>query len=83
MIISIQNSSKDLTIFDQVHQKRKTRFKKTISKEDVRSKAIRLANDHIQNGDFSVIYSAQDNPILDNSAKFTVEEYIVSEFDQD
>ena len=50
--------------FNQSGNKRKTTFKGSNIREDVRSNAFRFANDHIQNGVLSVLSSTKDNHIL-------------------
>ena len=71
MIIVSFDSSK------QHRNKRKTTFKGDNTKEDMRSNAVRFPNNHIQNGDLSVLLSAKDNPILDDSAGYTIDNNIV------
>ena len=39
-------------------------------KKDLKSIALRMANHHIQSGDFSVLSSTIDNPILQHSASY-------------
>ena len=41
-----------------------------------------MANHHIQNGDLSVLSSTKDNPILDDSSSFNLDEDIVSLFNE-
>ena len=66
----------------QSRNRRKTTFKGTNIREDVRSNAIRFANDHIQNGVLSVLSSAIDNPILDDSVGYNIDNNVVSSFDK-
>ena len=48
----------------------------------MRSNAIRFTNDHILSGDLSVLSSAKNNPILDNSVGYTTDNNIVSSFEK-
>ena len=66
----------------QSSNRRKTTFKDTNISEDVRSNAIRFANDHIQNGVLSVLSSAKDNPILDDSVGYNIDSNVVSSFNK-
>ena len=66
----------------QSRNRRKATFKGTNIREDVRSNAIRFANDHIQNGVLSVLSSAIDNPILDDSVGYNIDNNVVSSFDK-
>ena len=63
--------------FDLVNQRRTSRSRRVFSgqnnREDVRAKAIHMANSHIQNGDLQVLKSTQDNPILECSSSHIVD----------
>ena len=83
MMLSIDNI--DLTSFDHINQsrtKRNIRFKGNSVKTDMRSNAIRYSNEHIQNGDISVLSSAKDNPELDDSVGHCIDNSVLSSFDQ-
>ena len=82
MILSIDPMN--IVSFDskQNRNKRKTTFKGTNIREDVRSNAIRFANDHIQNGILSVLSSSKDNPMLDDSVGYNIDNNVVSSFDK-
>ena len=83
MMLSIDNIN--LTSFDHINRsrtKRNIRFKGNSAKTDVRSNAIRFSNDHIQNGDLSVLSSAKDNPVLDDSVGYCIDNSVLSTFDQ-
>ena len=83
MMLSIDNIK--LTSFDHINRsrtKRNIRFKGNSAKTDVRSNAIRFSNEHIQNGDLSVLSSAKDNPMLDDSVGYCIDNSLLSSFDQ-
>ena len=48
----------------------------------MRSNAIRFANNHILNRDLSVLLSTKDNPILDDSVGYNIDNNIASTFDK-
>ena len=66
----------------QSSNRRKTTFKGSSIREDVRSNAIRFANNHIQNGVLSVLSSAKDNPILDDSVGYNIDKNVVSSLEK-
>ena len=73
------------TSFDLITRNRtkcNRRFLGNQSRQDSRSKAIRMVNHHIQNGDLSVLLSTKDNPILDDSYSFNLDDEIVSLFSE-
>ena len=60
MTLSIDTTK--ITSFERSSQSRnirKTRFKVVVSKHDVNSNAIQIANNHIQNGDFLILSSSR------------------------
>ena len=74
-----------LTSFDLIIQngtKSNIRFHGHQNRKDSRSKAIRMANYHIQNGDLLVLSSTKDNPMLDNSCSFNLDNKTVSQFNK-
>ena len=54
-------------------KKRKTTLTSSFKCMDMRSKAIRIANDHIQTGDLQVTSATMDNPVLLEAAVFPKE----------
>ena len=83
MILSIDHINiVSFDSFKQRRNKRKTTFKGDHTREDMRSNAIRFANNHILNGDLSVLSSTKDNPILDDSVGYNIDNNIVSTFDK-
>ena len=75
----------NLTSFDLITRNRtkcNRRFHGNQSRQDSRSKAIRMANHHIQSGDLSVLSSTKDNPILDDSRSFNLDDETVSLFNE-
>ena len=66
----------------QSRNKRKTTFKGTDIREDVRSNAIRFANDHIQNVILLVLSSTKDNPMLNASVGYDIDNNVVSSFEK-
>ena len=83
MMLSLDNIN--LTSFDHINwsrTKRNIRFKRNSAKTDVRSNAIWFSNEHIQNGDLSVLLSAKDNPVLDDSVGYCIDNSVLSSFDQ-
>ena len=83
MMLSIDHMN--IVSFDssKTHRsKRKTSFKGDNTREDMRSNAIRFANDHILSGDLSVLSSTKDNPILDDSVRYTIDNNVVSSFEK-
>ena len=83
MMLSLENIK--LTSFNYATRntkKRNIRFKGNSAKTDVRSNAIRYTNEHIQNGDLSVLSSARDNPVLEDSVGYSIDNSVLSSFDQ-
>jgi len=75
----------NLTSFDLIALNRTKcngRFHGQQNRQDSRSKAIRMANHHIQNGDLSVLSSTKDNPILDHSSSFNLDDETLSKFNE-
>ena len=83
MILSIDHMNiVSFDSFKQRRNKRKPAFKGDRTREDMRSNAIRFANNHIINGDLSILSSTKDNPILDDSVGYNIYNNIVSTFDK-
>lgn len=59
-----------LRSFDSKPNKRKEKVLSTVHQQDVRTQAIRFANNLIQQGDVAIISSSDDNPILEDSRSF-------------
>ena len=45
-------------------------FKGYNARQEIKSKAIQMANDHLQTGDLYILSSAKDNPLLNDSVNF-------------
>ena len=75
----------NLTSFDLITQNRtrcNRRFHGNRNIQDSRSKVVRMANHHIQNDDLSSLSSTKDNPILDDSCIFNLDDEAVSQFNE-
>ena len=51
-------------------KRHRSKHSNSIRKQDLQSMALRMANNHIQSGDFSVLSSTVDNPILQKSSSY-------------
>ena len=73
MILPLGKLQSNVLMKHQRSSCRKNVFSGHNNREDVRAKAIRMANSLIQNGDLQVLKSTQDNPILEHSCEFNLE----------
>ena len=74
-----------LTSFDLLSHNRsqmKKGFKGDNTRQDLKSKAIRMANDHIQTGDLSILSSTKDNPLLNDSVDYDMSNSNLPNFEQ-
>ena len=57
-------------------------FKGNDARQDLKSKAIWMANDHIQTGDMSILSSSKDYPLSDDSIDFDISDSNLPSFEQ-